>query len=78
MSRKTPYVSPTLLTPVTNAGLSHNKDPRGLVNADLEKLRKIFKPKKISPSDTMEEIMFNAGQQSVLDYIEANIAPRYS
>lgn len=77
MARRNVYVSDTLLTPVGN-GLSHNKDPRGLVNADLEKLRKIFKPHTVSPNSKMEEIMFSAGQQSVMDYIEREIAPRYS
>jgi hypothetical protein len=77
MSRKPPYISDSLLTPVSN-GLSFNKDPRGLVNADLEKLRQVFKPLKISPNSTIEEIMFNAGQQSVMSYIEANLVPKYS
>lgn len=77
MSRKPPYISDSLLTPVGN-GLSFNKDPRGLVNADLEKLRQVFKPLRISPNNTIEEIMFNAGQQAVMSYIETNLVPKYS
>lgn len=77
MSRKPPYISDSLIQPISN-GLSFNKDPRGLVNADLEKLRKIFKPLKINPTNTLEEIMFNAGQQSVMDYLEANLVAKYS
>lgn len=72
------FVSPTLTSMGASNGLSHNKDPRGLVQADLVVLRQMFKEKPTRPGRTIEEIMYEAGQQSVLEYIEQNIAPRYS
>lgn len=73
-----PYISPTLTSIGASNGLSHNKDPRGLVQSDLIALRQVFKAKPVSPNRTIEEIMYEAGQQSVIEYIERNIAPRYS
>lgn len=73
-----PYISPTLTAIGSSNGLSHNKDPRGLVQADLVKLRQTFKERPIKPGRTIEEIMYDAGQQSVIEYVEQNIAPRYS
>lgn len=34
-----------------------------------QELCKIFAPKKITPEDTISSVMYQAGQQSVLEYI---------
>lgn len=49
--------------------LIHEKDPRGLVKRDVVHLERIFKVRPIGPTMTQSEIMFQAGQQSVLTYI---------
>jgi len=49
--------------------LSNTKDPRGLVKQDVVHLEQVFKQRPITPKLTDKEIMFQAGQQSVLDYI---------
>ena len=53
--------------------LRPTKDPRGLVRADLMLLRQVFKERPIKPTLTQNEIMFHAGQQSVLRYIEEQL-----
>lgn len=55
---------------MSNNQLNPTKDPRGLVQRDLEELRKTFKRRDYSPKHSVEEIMFMEGQQSVLRYIE--------
>ena len=49
--------------------LINTKDPRGLVKQDLVYLEQVFKQRPISPKLTDKEIMYQAGQQSVLEYI---------
>lgn len=49
--------------------LSHTKDPRGLVQRDIDHLVRVFKVRPIKPIMTQNEIMFQAGQQDVIRYI---------
>jgi hypothetical protein len=49
--------------------LIHTKDPRGLVRRDVEHLSSVFKERPVSPTMTQNEIMFQAGQQSVIRFI---------
>jgi hypothetical protein len=49
--------------------LSHTKDPRGLVQRDIDHLVQVFKVRPVKPSMTQNEIMFQAGQQDVIRYI---------
>jgi hypothetical protein len=53
--------------------LVHTKDPRGLVQRDIVHLESVFKMRPIKPTMTQNEIMFQAGQQSVIDYITDKI-----
>lgn len=53
--------------------LLHQKDPRGLVQRDVVHLEKVFKQRPIQPNMTQNEIMFQAGQQSVIDYIQNKV-----
>lgn len=53
--------------------LDITKDPRGLTPHDLAHLRKVFQPVIVSPKTPINEIMFSAGQQAVLDYIESKM-----
>jgi hypothetical protein len=46
------------------------KDPNGLMQRDMAVLYKMFTGKPISPKMTEQEIMFQAGQHSVLAFIE--------
>ena len=50
--------------------LVHTKDPRGLVQRDVEHLVNVFKVRPVKPNMTQNEIMFQAGQQDVLRYIQ--------
>jgi hypothetical protein len=53
--------------------LNPKKDPRGLMPHDLDLLERTFKRKAHTPKSTIEEVMYQAGQQSVIDYIRNNI-----
>jgi len=50
--------------------LIHTKDPRGLVQKDIDYLKSVFKAKPIKPSMSHNEIMFHAGQMDVIRHIE--------
>ncbi len=53
--------------------LIYTKDPRGLVRQDVEHLKKKFKNRPITPQRTQNEIMYDAGIQAVITYIEDNM-----
>ncbi len=53
--------------------LVHTKDPRGLVKEDVRYLEQVFKLRPITPKLTDKEIMFQAGQQSVIEHIKENM-----
>lgn len=53
--------------------LSHTKDPRGLVQRDIDYLEQVFKVRPVKPSMTQNEIMFQAGQQDVIRYIKEKL-----
>lgn len=61
--------------PVATASPSQ-KDPNGLIRRDLEHLKRVFGAKIYSPDDTIQTIMYQEGQQSVLDYIERSMVAR--
>lgn len=66
------------LTPIGPSNpLDHRKDPRGLVRADIEHLRNVFKPRPVTPKMTIQDIMYDAGKQAVIDYIEDKMIGRY-
>lgn len=49
------------------------KDPVGLIRRDLEMLRRAFPNERVEPGQTNDEIMYRAGQQAVLKYIEEKL-----
>lgn len=51
----------------------YTKDPRGLVRQDVEHLKKKFKNRPVKPHYTQSEIMYEAGIQTVITYIEDNM-----
>ncbi len=53
--------------------LMYTKDPRGLVRQDVEHLKQKFKNRPITPTRTQNEIMYEAGIQTVIKYIEDNM-----
>jgi hypothetical protein len=53
--------------------LQNTKDPRGLVQRDLAGLREVFKPITVKPTTCINRVMYNAGQQAVLDYIDKHL-----
>ncbi len=53
--------------------LIYTKDPRGLVRQDVEHLKQKFKNRPITPQRTQNEIMYDAGIQAVITYIEDNM-----
>ena len=63
-------INPRTLRPYELNDLSHTKDPRGLVQRDIEHLTQVFKVRPIKPTMTQNEIMFQAGQQDVIRYIQ--------
>jgi hypothetical protein len=46
------------------------KDPNGIMARDMTVLHQMFKAKPISPKMKQDEIMYQAGQQSVLAFME--------
>ncbi len=53
--------------------LQHTKDPRGLVQRDLDTLKQVFKPLVIKPSTDTNTIMYHAGIDAVVDFIERKL-----
>ncbi len=53
--------------------LVSEKDPRGLVKEDVRYLEQVFKVRPITPKLTDKEIMFQAGQQSVIEHIKERL-----
>ncbi len=53
--------------------LTNTKDPRGLVKQDVVYLEQVFKERPVTPKMTDKEIMFQAGQQSVLMHIKEHM-----
>lgn len=49
------------------------KDPRGLIKADIDHLRKMFRQQRFTPKHSFGQIMHVEGQQSVIDYIESTM-----
>ena len=49
--------------------LSNAKDPRGLVRKDVDYLCQVFKERPVNPTMGQNDIMFQAGQQSVIRFI---------
>jgi len=52
------------------------KDPRGLVQNDLKHLRDIFPVRPVTPKTSINSIMFEAGRQNIIDYIESHMVAR--
>jgi len=50
--------------------LVFTKDPRGLVQKDIDYLKSVFKDRPIKPTMTQNEIMFQAGQLDVIRHIQ--------
>jgi len=46
------------------------KDPNGLIRQDILHLNTVFRQPAFTPKHKIEDIMYIAGQQSVLDYIQ--------
>ena len=63
-------INPRTLRPYEVNDLVHTKDPRGLVQRDIEHLTQVFKVRPIKPTMTQNEIMFQAGHQDVIRYIQ--------
>ena len=49
------------------------KDPNGLIRQDMDKLYRAFPVMQISTKHTEREIMFAAGEQRVINWIEQNL-----
>ena len=56
--------------------MTSKKDPNGLMKNDLLYLRRVFKPRPITPDVTMSEIQFEAGKQFVIDFIERDMVDK--
>ena len=51
-------------------------DPNGLIRNDIAHLKSIFKEQRYSPGTSMDKIMFEQGQLSIIDYIEREMVAK--
>jgi hypothetical protein len=50
--------------------IENKKDPNGIMGRDMKVMYQMFKPKPITPTMSEAQIMYNAGQQSVIAFME--------
>lgn len=50
-----------------------NKDPLGLMKRDMAEIERVFKRKAVTPSTTTAEVYYQAGQQSVIDWMNQQL-----
>ena len=54
------------------------KDPNGFIKQDMIYLRKHLGNKQFKVGDSLPEVAFNAGQHSVVEFIDTNVIGRRS